>query len=76
MKFSTLRKRAGLTKRQLAERAGVTYEQVKNIERGLVKSSRYITVASLADALDVTAAEVAACIGQEHIAKNPPAAQS
>lgn len=50
--------RGGLTQEQLAERAGVSVDIVKKLEQGQRQSARLTTLVALADALDVTLAEL------------------
>lgn len=51
-----LRKRAGLSQQTLAERAGLGVQTISRLERGA--NARYVTVALLADALQVPPARL------------------
>src|SRR5438105_15864703 len=53
----TYRRAAGLTQEELAERAGVSPRSISGMERGEGATPRRDTVALLARALDLTAAE-------------------
>ena len=53
-KITRLREEKGLTKQELADKAGITGANVRVIERGLLKTHlRADTIAKLAKALDV-----------------------
>jgi transcriptional regulator with XRE-family HTH domain len=52
-----LRRAAGLTQEQLAERAGITWHYVSAIERG-ARSATFDTLLSLSSALGVTLSEL------------------
>ncbi|TCP53577.1 DNA-binding SARP family transcriptional activator [Tamaricihabitans halophyticus] len=51
------RRRAGLTQRQVAERAGMSVASLRDLEQGRVATPRVGTLRKLADALELTAAE-------------------
>ncbi len=53
-----LRAERGLTQEQLAERAGLSVDMIKKLEQGQRQSARLTTLVALADALDVTLAEL------------------
>ena len=50
--LALLRKRAGLSQRALAERAGLSLQTISRLERGA--NARYVTIHLLAQALQVT----------------------
>src|ERR1700730_2380113 len=52
-----LRLRAALTQEELAERSGLSVEAISALERGFRRHPRTATLALLASALDLTAAE-------------------
>lgn len=52
-----LRKRAGFTQEELAERAGLSVRGIGDIERGVRRAPYRATICQLADALDLTADE-------------------
>jgi len=62
MDLRALRKRAGYTLVRLDEISGVNKSTICELERGLVANPYHRTIASLAAALEVTVAEVAAAI--------------
>ena len=63
MALRSLRERAGLTQEELAERAGLTPHAISALERGVRTRPYPHTVRSLAEALDLDAAERAALVG-------------
>ncbi len=68
-----LRLAAGLTQEVLAERAGVSTKAISDLERGPSRSPRLDTVALLADALGLAAAERARFLAAARPAAIPPA---
>jgi transcriptional regulator with XRE-family HTH domain len=72
--FTDLRKRAGYTQMVLADISGVSEDAISNIERGMVRSSRYDTVKKLAVALDVSPSEVGAAVAAQYAEKHRTAA--
>jgi predicted ATPase/DNA-binding XRE family transcriptional regulator len=60
--FKQLRARAGLSQEQLAERAGLSHRTVGDIESGVRRRRRAVTLRLLAGALGLTAAECAALL--------------
>ena len=55
--LQTLRARAGLSQETLAERSGVSARTISDIERGLARAPRAITLSLLGEALGLSAAE-------------------
>jgi predicted ATPase/DNA-binding XRE family transcriptional regulator len=55
--FLTLRARAGLSQETLAERSGVSGRTISDIERGLARAPRAITLSLLAEALGLSPTE-------------------
>jgi transcriptional regulator with XRE-family HTH domain len=51
--LKSLREKAGYTQKQLAEKAGITLGDVRNLEQG-IHNARWTTVRALADALGVS----------------------
>jgi transcriptional regulator with XRE-family HTH domain len=68
-----LRKAAGLTQAELAERAGLSVRGINDLERGARRTPRRDTVALLSDALDLVGDERAAL---EAAARRPGATYS
>jgi len=54
MSLALLRRTAGLTQEELAERSGLTVRAISNLERGLITRARMATLASLAQALELS----------------------
>lgn len=56
--LAVYRRRRGMSQRDLAESAGVSVDIVRKLEQGQRRAARLDTVASLAQALDITPAEL------------------
>jgi predicted ATPase/class 3 adenylate cyclase/DNA-binding XRE family transcriptional regulator len=69
-----LRKAAGLTQAELAERAGLSERGLNDLERGARLTPRRDTIALLADALGLTGEQRAAFVAAARRARTPPAA--
>lgn len=60
-----IRVNAGLSPDELSERAGVSAEQIRNIESGRARNPRVGTLTKLAQVLDVQPSEIDPMLGSE-----------
>jgi transcriptional regulator with XRE-family HTH domain len=67
-RLRTARKAAGLTQEGVARRSGLTVKHVGGVERGEIQDPHYSTLAALADALDMTVAEL---VGEQEVSRVP-----
>lgn len=56
-RIRAVRKAAGVTQRELAERLGIFYQQISQYERG-ERNPKYETVEKIADALGISVEEL------------------
>ena len=53
-RITVLRKMAGISQQELADRAGLTRQHIGRIEKGELVSVAYVTIQQIAEALDLT----------------------
>src|SRR5215469_8629032 len=71
-----LRKAAGLTQEELAERAGLSQRGINDLERGERRSPHKDTARQLADALDLTGGDRAAFLAAARRTPQPGATRA
>jgi transcriptional regulator with XRE-family HTH domain len=65
MRLSSLRRRAHLTREELAERSGISADSIKSLEQGRAYNPTVKTLLGLAGALNVPVIELIDCIAAD-----------